>query len=131
MTNPSVKRRVLVIDDEVGLLRMVKLALEQTGRFEVVTESHAEKALETAQEFRPELVLLDVMMPGMDGGAVAASLRGNPVTKEVRIIFLTAAVQDDEVKKRGGIIGGDQFLAKPVSAKELIGAIEQSPPSST
>jgi CheY-like chemotaxis protein len=75
--------------------------------------------LEEARRFQPDLVLLDVMMPGLDGGAVAAQLQEDPVLKKVPIVFLTAAAKKEEVASRGGLIGGQPFLAKPLDLAAL------------
>jgi DNA-binding response OmpR family regulator len=120
------KRRILVVDDEISLTRMIKLALETTSNYEVRTESVAAKAGAAAREFKPELILLDVMMPGMDGGTLAARLQASPETKAIPIVFLTAAVKKEEVGSHGGMIGGFPYLAKPVSAEELIDCIERT-----
>ena len=69
------KQRILVVDDEPSITRLLKLNLEQTGRYEVRVENLGARAYEAAQEFMPDLVLLDIMMPDMDGSDVAASLK--------------------------------------------------------
>ena len=123
------KTRILVVDDEAPLTRMIKRTLEATGRYEVITENFALDALATARAARPDLILLDVMMPDKDGGEVAAELRTHRDTAHVPVIFLTAAVQEGEVRDRGGLIGGLPFIAKPVGKDELIAAIEQHLPA--
>src|SRR3974390_205247 len=108
------KKRILVVDDEPSITRLVKLNLEQTNEYEVQTENDASAALATAESFLPDLVLLDVMMPEMDGGVRASRLQASPKLKKVQIVFLTAAITKGEVYQRGGKIGGLPFLAKPV-----------------
>jgi DNA-binding response OmpR family regulator len=119
------KKRILIVDDEHTFTRMVRLNLEKTGRFEVREENVATRALSTAREFKPDLVLLDVLMPSLDGGDVAAQLRRNHALKNVPIIFLTATVSAHETEKQGLSSGGSLFLGKPVSAERLVEVIDR------
>ena len=119
------KKRILVVDDEPSITRLLKLNLEQTGDYEVTTENVSKAAMGTAEEFRPDLILLDVMMPDRDGGDLASELKASPTTKCVPIVFLTAAVTRDEVRKRGGKFGDDEFLAKPVDLREVLACLER------
>jgi DNA-binding response OmpR family regulator len=119
------KRRILVVDDEVGFTRLLKLNLEQTRRYEVCVANWAEDALPLARRFRPDLVLLDVIMPRMFGGDVAARLRADRTLQKTPIVFLTAAVTKTRVKEHDGMISGFPFLAKPASVEEVINQIEQ------
>ncbi len=114
------KQRILVVDDEASFTRLLKLNLEQTGGYEVLVENSAVEALAAARRFKPDLVLLDVMMPEMDGGSLAAQLRSSAALENVPIVFLTAAVKKEEVESRRGQIGGFPFLAKPVDLAELV-----------
>jgi CheY-like chemotaxis protein len=120
MTMQTEKKRILVVDDQVSDTRVVKLALESTNDYVVREENHAEAAISTAEEFHPDLILLDVMMPGIDGGELAARFRENPKLKAVPIVFLTAAVTKREVELGGGLVGGFPFLAKPIVLSELV-----------
>ncbi len=122
------RKRILVVDDEVGFTRLLKLNLEQTNRYEVRVANWAEDALPFAQEFRPDLVLLDVFMPRLLGGDVAASLRADRSLRSTPIVFLTAAVSKLRVKEHGGVISGYPILAKPASVQEVIDKIEQRLP---
>jgi two-component system, OmpR family, response regulator len=117
---PPTKKRILAVDDEVSFTRLLKLNLEQTGAYDVHVENVAGQALPAARRFKPDLILLDVMMPDMDGGTLAAALRGLPALERVPIIFLTAAVKKKEVQAGHGQIGGFPFIAKPVDLAELI-----------
>ena len=114
------KKRILVVDDEASITRLLKLNLEQTGQYVVATLNSPEWALERALEFHPDLILLDVVMPGLDGGYLASMLQAHPALKVVPIVFLTAATTKEEVAARSGIIGGLPFLAKPVDLPELL-----------
>ncbi|MCX6996466.1 MAG: response regulator [Kiritimatiellaeota bacterium] len=118
------KKRILIVDDEPKFTLMVRLNLEKTGSYEVKEVNAAKQAVETAEQFKPDLVLLDVMMPGMDGGDVAARLKSHPVLKDVPVLFVTAAVSQGEAGRQGYNSGGLLFLAKPVTLDALIEAIE-------
>jgi DNA-binding response OmpR family regulator len=120
------KRRVLIVDDETGLTRMVKLTLERTNRYEVREENNAATAVATAREYQPDVIILDVVMPGQDGGQVLAQLRADTALQKVPVIFLTATMDRESVKSRHGQIGGQPLLAKPVDLKELTRGIEQA-----
>ena len=119
------KKRILVVDDEPGITRLLKLNLEQTGHYEVATENASRAALATAEQFQPDLMLLDVMMPDLDGGNLAAELQASPKLKGVPIVFLTATVTREEVNKRRGLVGGLPFLAKPVNVNEVLACLER------
>jgi CheY-like chemotaxis protein len=118
------KKRILVVDDEVSFTRLLKLNLEQTGGYEVLVENLPTEAVAAARRFKPDLVLLDVMMPGMDGGTLAARLRESPSLESVPIVFLTAAVKKAEVITHQGQIGGFPFVAKPVEFDELLALLK-------
>ena len=118
-------KRILVVDDELSITRLLKLNLEQTGDYEVATENVSQAALAAAEEFQPDLMLLDVMMPGLDGGNLASQLQTNPKLKGVPIVFLTAAVTREEVRARRGLVGGLPFLAKPVSLDEVLACLKR------
>jgi CheY-like chemotaxis protein len=119
------KPRILLVDDEPAFTRVMRTYLEDTGRFEVRMENDPTRVLPAAREFRPHLVLLDVIMPDMDGGEVAAKLKADPGLKDVKVVFLTAIVSKEDVSKHGQVIGGRPFLAKPVDAEALIARVEQ------
>ena len=109
---------VLAIDDEPGLLRLLRTQLSSEG-FRVVTASHGEEAMTIAEEQRPDIVLLDLMMPGMSGLDVMSALRAR---SDVPIVLLTAK-GDDQDKVRGLEMGADDYLAKPFSPEELFARI--------
>ena len=118
------KKRILVVDDETSITRLLKLNLEQTGDYEVATENASRAALAAAERFQPNLILLDVMMPGLDGGNLASALQANSRLKGVPIVFLTAAVTREEVRERRGLVGGLPFLAKPVNLQEVLACLQ-------
>ena len=119
------KKRILVVDDEPTITRLLKLNLERTGDYEVRTENAATGALAAAEEFDPHLILLDVAMPGVDGGALADRIKHTPMLSHIPIVFLTALATKEEVAKREGRIGGLSFLAKPVDMAEVQSCIRK------
>ena len=86
------KSRILIVDDEPNLSGLVRLFLEKTQRFEVRVENRSALALSAAREFRPDMILLDVNMPGKDGGDVAREIQADPVLGSVPIIFCTSLI---------------------------------------
>ncbi|MDD5019855.1 MAG: response regulator [Candidatus Omnitrophica bacterium] len=118
------KKKILVVDDEVDFTKLIKLNLEQTGKFEVRTENRGAAALAVAKDFKPDLVLLDVLMPDIMGSEVAAQMKEDGDTKDIPVVFLTAVVGREEVVQRGGVIGGHVFIAKPVNVKQVVEVIE-------
>lgn len=93
----SLKKKILVIDDEPSITRMLKLNLEYDGGYLVHEENSGARAIQAIKDFHPDMILLDVMMPGLDGTEVAAKLQDHPSLARIPIVFLTAAV-----KKNGG-----------------------------
>ena len=124
------KRRILIIDDDADTTHLVKVLLERTGHYLVLEENDAAAAHQSARNFRPDLILLDIVMPDTDGGEVAARIQADSELQNTSIIFLTALVTRAEAKS-GLNIQGHPFLAKPVSIPELIDAIEEHLPVRT
>ncbi len=121
-----VKKKILVVDDEASITRLLKINLERTGAYTVRTETEGLKTFPAAREFKPDLIVLDVMMPDADGGDVAASLQADPLLRGIPIVFLTAAVKKEELSAHGGMIGGFPYIAKPLDVKGVIAVIEQT-----
>jgi len=119
------KKRIMVVDDEPSITRLLKLNLEQTGRYEVCGINNAALALSAAREFQPDLILLDVMMPHVNGDELANQIHASPRLKNTPIVYLTALATPGEVSSHGGLIGGLPFLAKPVDLPEVMGCIER------
>jgi CheY-like chemotaxis protein len=117
------KKRILVIDDEAAFTRLLSLNLAH--QYQVRVENEAPKALTAALEFKPDLILLDVMMPGADGGELAGIFQAHPQLKHLPIVFLTAAVARKEVRSNEGMIGGLPFMAKPASVQEIRDCVEK------
>ncbi len=119
------KRRILLVDDEPSVTRTLLIYLEATGAYEVREENDATLALAAAQEFKPDLIFLDVVMPEKDGAALAVEISADATLKDVPIVFLTALVTKDEVGPEGRDIQGRTFLAKPVDPEEIVECIEK------
>jgi CheY-like chemotaxis protein len=122
------KACILIIDNNRDFTHSAKRALERTGRYFVCEENDASKAHQTAQNLRPDLILLDIAMPETDGGEVAARIESDPTLHRTPIVFLTALVTKAEARS-GLQIQGHPFLAKPISVPDLVAAIEQSLPA--
>ena len=120
------KKRILIIDDEEGFTHLVKLSLEATGKYEVRIENKGSLGHLAAKQFKPDLILLDLIMPDMGGGEVSYQLKSDEGTKTIPIVFITAIMTKDEAVARGGIISGHQVIAKPVGTEELIDVIKKS-----
>jgi DNA-binding response OmpR family regulator len=109
--------RILIVDDESAIRLVCRVNLDSAG-FETIEAEDGETALALARSERPDLILLDVMLPGLDGWEVAAKLREMPDTRDIPIVFLTArSAAPDEV--RGHEVGGLGFIAKPFDPAEL------------
>jgi CheY-like chemotaxis protein len=118
------KRRILIVDNDTNATHLVRILLEKTGQYLVLEENNSSTAHRSARIFRPDLILLDVVMPIRDGGEIAAQIRADPELQNTPIIFLTALVTPAEVKA-GVHIDGHPFLAKPVNIQELISTIDE------
>jgi CheY-like chemotaxis protein len=119
------KMKVLLVDDEKSFTNLLKLNLEQIGRYEVRVVNWSEDALPAAKEFKPDIMLLDIIMPRMPGGNVVAQFEADPALKNTPIVFLTAAVQRSRVEEMDGIISGRPCLAKPATVEEIVAMIEK------
>ena len=110
-------KTVLVVDDEQDILDLVRFRLEHDG-YSVISASDGQTGLTLAQQERPDLCILDVMMPKLSGLEVLARLRADPATAATRVILLTARGQDADVD-RGFELGAQDYVTKPFSPKEL------------
>src|SRR5205085_2625164 len=93
------KKRILVLDDEIDFARLMKVTLEMTGKYEVRSAIRATTFMQVAKDFRPDLILLDCMMPGMDGGEVAGQIQADPDLKDTPFMFLTATADELEARE--------------------------------
>jgi two-component system phosphate regulon response regulator PhoB len=113
---------ILVADDDLDIRDLVAFKLEQAG-FDVTAVDNGLAALSAAREDPPDLVVLDVMMPGMSGIDVCRELRGNRTTAALPIILLTARAQEGDVEIGFGA-GADDYVVKPFSPRELVSRVE-------
>jgi CheY-like chemotaxis protein len=120
------KKRILIVDDEPEFTNVLRLSLEGQGYYEVREENDAENARAAAREFDPDVVLLDIMMPELEGSEVAAALKADPVTRDVPVIFLTALVSRDDAPGGTCSSGGHTFLPKDIRVEKLMRCIEDT-----
>lgn len=114
--------KILIVDDEIDTLRLVGMMLESRG-YQIVAAGTGRKAIELANAEQPNLILLDIMMPGMDGYEVTRQLRGDEATRRIPIILFTAKTDMDS-KVLGLELGAEAYLTKPISTRELLAHVK-------
>ena len=117
------RKKILVVDDESDIHEMLAEQLTDTG-YEITIASNGDEALRKVQLNKPDLIILDVVMPGLDGPSVCAALKEDPKTKNIPIIFLTG-LRPKEDELRGVEIGGYPVFAKPFNFEELLGTVRE------
>lgn len=117
-------QRIMYAEDEPDIQAVARLALEMLGGFQVRVCGNGEEVLAAVREFCPDLILLDVMMPGMDGPSTLARLRADPATAAIPVIFLTAKVQPPEVVHYQSL-GALDVIAKPFDPMTLAAQVRQ------
>lgn len=119
------KPRILIVDDEATFAKMLRFNLEVTGDYEVDCEHDSANVVPHALQFRPDLVLLDIVMPGLDGGSVKHQIESHPKLRNIPIVFVTALVSREDAGD-GLFIesGGNCMLPKPIELPHLLQAIE-------
>ena len=122
----NVRKKILIVDDQKDLAEIVKMGLERCGKYTAAVVTKGSNVVSAALILKPDLIILDVMMPDMDGGEVAACIRSEESLKNIPIIYLTGAVTHNEAHSVGDSRGEYILLAKPVSIEELIKRIEES-----
>jgi CheY-like chemotaxis protein len=120
------KKKILIIDDEKIFTDMLFLNLESTGKYEIKVENNPRLALDVALSFDPDLILLDVIMPGLEGSDVLVQLKSQELLQGVPVVFLTATVTPEEIWIPGETNCGHSFVAKPSSLDELMNVIDRS-----
>jgi len=115
---PAQQKRILVVDDERHIVRLIQVNLERAG-YQVATAFDGKEALKRVEEAKPDLIVLDVMMPYMDGFEVQKRLQADPNTRNIPVIMLTAKSQDADVF-RGWASGVSAYLTKPFNPLELL-----------
>jgi CheY-like chemotaxis protein len=119
------KRRVLIVDDDVNLSRLSTMILENSGKYEVMTVNESDRALPAALQFRAELMLLDVDMPGKCGGDLARDAALDSRLRDIPVLFVTGLVTHAEAGSFPMESSGMKFLAKPVDPALLLATVGQ------
>jgi DNA-binding response OmpR family regulator len=120
------KKRILIVDDERDLVETITFRLEASG-YEVLTAYDGAEGLEKARDEKPDIILLDVMMPKMDGYQVCRMLKFDEEFKNIPVLMLTARGQDQD-KKTGNDVGADGYITKPFDSKVLLDSIKKCLP---
>ena len=118
------KQRILIVDDEDDVLSVLEKGLTGKG-YLVATASNGKDAIMLARSKQPDLILLDILMPDMDGTEVAGKLREDPKTKDIPVMFLTCLYTKGEERENGSTIGNNLMVAKPYDMEELLVGIEK------
>lgn len=113
------KKTIVVVDDEADFTEMAKLLLEKTGLFEVGTCNSGGEALQMIRTWKPDLVLLDIVMPGMDGTEIASVLRADKDLRSIPVMFSTSLVTKQELSG-SPLIAKNPFISKPISGEALV-----------
>ena len=116
-------KKILVVDDENDVLLMLEKRLTVEG-YSVITTTKSTNAMALAKSQHPDIIILDIVMPGMDGGEVAAKLREHPLTRSIPVIFLTALLSKTEEYHENRMIGSNITFAKPFDTEELLAQIK-------
>jgi CheY-like chemotaxis protein len=117
------RKRILVCDDDPVILRLLQVNLELEG-YEALLAHHGAKAVEVASEELPDLIILDIMMPRMDGYEACERIKSNAATKHIPVIFLSAKAQPSDIEK-GRRYGVEAYLTKPFDPSELLDIVER------
>ncbi|MBT8349931.1 MAG: response regulator [Deltaproteobacteria bacterium] len=116
-------KKILIVEDEPGILSALQFLMEQQG-YNVLTAESGEFALELIYQYNPDLVLLDIMLPGIDGWEVCKIVHLNPDCRNIKIIFLTAKNNAAAIAK-GLALGGDAYITKPFKNDELVTKVKE------
>jgi DNA-binding response OmpR family regulator len=119
----SEKQTIMIVDDDAFVRRPLEFILEEEG-FQPILACDGEECLQMVAEVRPDLIFLDVMMPGRDGFDVCRTLKNDPTYADIPIILLTARGQDHD-RARGLALGAEEFMTKPYSPSELIHRVRE------
>ncbi len=116
-------KTVLIVDDEPNIVVALQYLMTQSGH-EVITAADGEGALECMAKFMPDLILLDIMLPGIDGYAVCEIIRLNAEWRKTKIIFLTAKGREEDIAK-GMVLGADAYITKPYSNAKVVKTVKK------
>ena len=115
--------KILIVDDEPSLTVPLQFLMERHG-FEVMVVHNGEDALSAMDRFKPNLVILDIMLPAIDGFQVCQNLRENPRQKHVKVVFLSALTRDLDIAK-GNTLGADAYITKPFSNADVVRLVNE------
>lgn len=116
--------RIMVVDDDPDMRLVLRRLLEREG-YKALEAENGEKCLREAEEKKPDLILLDIMMPGMDGWEVCRMLKESPSTKSIRVLMLSVRNEEEDIEKSFKYAYADAHLGKPVKTEELISTVER------
>lgn len=119
MLKGSEMKKILLVDDEEDFCYFTKANLEATGDFDVSVCCDSTEATNMAKRQKPDIILLDIVMPGLSGIEIVEELKHNNITRNIPTIFLTALVSEAETKSSQSFIGGRYFISKPVEIRRL------------
>ena len=125
MDTSSPKKKILIVDDEMDFTYVMRLTLEGTGQYQVRTLNLPTQVVPVARDFRPDLILLDCMMPGQDGGEVAAQIQRDPILKDTPFAFFTATVSEPETVSSRCYEGAQEYLPKTIKMEDLVSFIQR------
>ncbi|MEO6786683.1 MAG: response regulator [Chthoniobacteraceae bacterium] len=114
------EKKILIVDNEPELTDILRTALETMGGFRVLTENDPSRATAAAKDFAPDLIIMDIKMPGLDGADVAIQLQAEPSLSETPVVFLTGTVTVPQIVRHGRKAGGLRFLPKTMPLETLI-----------
>lgn len=117
------KGKILVVDDEINITQILEFSIGSEG-YEVITAQNGEDAIDKARREQPDLIVLDIMMPKIDGYEACRILKANPLTKNIPVVLLTAKGRDID-KRLGYEVGATDYIVKPFSPSKLVGRIQQ------
>jgi two-component system sensor histidine kinase/response regulator len=112
-------KKILVVDDEEDMLKLIESRLIK-AKYDVIKASDGIEAIAKAKSKKPDLILLDIMLPGMDGGEVEARLKEDEQTKNIPVVFLSALYTKNDEKNKCNYSGGNVFVAKPFEPEKLL-----------
>jgi len=116
-------KEILIVDDEPSIVVPIQFLMEQQG-YSVLVAENGEDALDVIYKYKPDLILLDIMLPRIDGYEVCEIIRLNPEYRDVKVIFLTAKGREVEIAK-GLALGADAYIVKPFSNTELVAKVKE------
>ncbi|MCK5579815.1 MAG: response regulator [Candidatus Omnitrophica bacterium] len=116
-------KKILIVDDEQSIAEMLEMRLEAMG-YETDMAHDGEEALKKVKEFKPELIILDIMMPKVDGLEVCRILKGSPETQDIKVMMVTALGRADD-KQRGAEVKADLYMTKPFDSVELMDKVQE------